>query len=170
MKNKKGFTLVELLAVIVILALIMGIAVVSIGGVLQTSREKTFRETAASLINGVRQQLYIENKLTAGYYTVPDSILEKGGKESPYGGSYKYADVASSEANGNCTGNGKTKVSVFCKTDSAPSTTCDASTKAYVQVEASGSNFNYSICLSDGTHYVNAGETDLLNQTAKINP
>ena len=29
MKNKKGFTLVELLAVIVILALVMGIAVVS---------------------------------------------------------------------------------------------------------------------------------------------
>ena len=90
MKNKKGFTLVELLAVIVILALIMGIAVVSIGGVLQTSREKTFRETAASLINGVRQQLYIENKIAAGSYGFEENILEKGGKESPFSGTFQY--------------------------------------------------------------------------------
>ena len=34
--NKKGFTLVELLAVIVILALIMSIAIVSIGGILKS--------------------------------------------------------------------------------------------------------------------------------------
>ena len=34
MKNKKGFTLVELLAVIVVLAIVMGIAAVAITNVL----------------------------------------------------------------------------------------------------------------------------------------
>ena len=53
MKNKKGFTLVELLAVIVILALIMGIAVVGIGSVLSTSRTKIMYENALSIVEGV---------------------------------------------------------------------------------------------------------------------
>ena len=163
MKNKKGFTLVELLAVIVILALIMGIAVVSIGGVLQSSREKTYRETAASLLNGVRQQLYIENQLAEGYYSVPSTILEKGGKESSFGGTYNY----STETSTTCTGTGKTFIAGFCKTTSAPET-CSATAKAYVRVEKDGNNWKYTICLSDGTHYLNAEESTLLNHSATI--
>ena len=81
MKNKKGFTLVELLAVIVILALIMGIAVVSIGGVLNNARQSTFKETALSIINGVRQQATIANELDPGYYYFTVNLLEKGGTD-----------------------------------------------------------------------------------------
>lgn len=44
-KNNKGFTLVELLAVIVILAIIMVIAVMSINEVINASRAKAFNET-----------------------------------------------------------------------------------------------------------------------------
>ena len=40
--NKKGFTLVELLAVIVVLAIVMGLAVVAISGVLDNARKATF--------------------------------------------------------------------------------------------------------------------------------
>ncbi len=44
MKDRKGFTLVELLAVIVILAIIMIIAIPSVLGTLETARRKTFVE------------------------------------------------------------------------------------------------------------------------------
>ena len=44
MKNKNGFTLVELLAVIVILAVIMIIAIQSVLNILQTAKEKSFKE------------------------------------------------------------------------------------------------------------------------------
>ena len=161
MKNKKGFTLVELLAVIVILALIMGIAVVSIGGVLQTSREKTFRETAASLINGVRQQLYIENKIAAGSYGFEENILEKGGKESPFSGTFQYECP---------TGDNGTQIgsSNVCKYATEP-TGCTASSKAYVKVTNTDGVFSYKICLSDGTKYVFADESALLDNTATIN-
>ncbi len=42
--NKKGFTLVELLAVIVILAIIMGLALFSMNGAFSTSKEKILEE------------------------------------------------------------------------------------------------------------------------------
>ena len=68
--NKKGFTLVELLAVIVILALIMAIAVYSISGILQSSREGVFKDTAISVIRGVKNQLRVlqqeETSICAG--------------------------------------------------------------------------------------------------------
>ena len=160
MKNKKGFTLVELLAVIVILALVMGIAVVSVGGVLSSSREKTFRETAASLINGVRQQLYIENAVptSSTQYTYTSAILEKGGTNSPYGGSYKYT---TSCAAANLVGSSTT----LCTTTGQ---SCSATTNSYVQATVADGNVTYTVCLADGSHYVYATDTALLNNTAPI--
>lgn len=52
--NNKGFTLVELLAVVVILALVMGLAVTSMLGVMNSSRQSTLHsaaQTAASNLN-----------------------------------------------------------------------------------------------------------------------
>ena len=160
MKNKKGFTLVELLAVIVILALIMGIAVVSIGGVLTSSREKTYRETAASLINGVRQQLYVQNKVAEGYYCFTESILEKGGTQSPYGGDYNYGCPSGVES----VGGGVSKYGTSATTPS-----CSATQDAYVHVTENAGVYTYSICLSDGTKYLNeANEQTLLDNSAAI--
>ena len=164
MKNKKGFTLVELLAVIVILALIMGIAVVSIGGVLTSSREKTYRETAASLIDGVRKQLYVDNKVEAGTYTFTSSVLEKGGANSPFGGTYQYVSGCD-ESNYA----GTEVVSGICKlTGSAPA--CGVSTKAYVVITESSGAYSYAICLADGSRYVDtdATENSLLDNSATI--
>ena len=50
MKNKKGFTLVELLAVIVVLAIVMGIAAVAITNVLDTTRKNAYVASAKQFI------------------------------------------------------------------------------------------------------------------------
>ena len=53
--NKKGFTLVELLAVVVILALVMGIAATSMLSTMNSSRKSTLHsaaQTAAANLNG----------------------------------------------------------------------------------------------------------------------
>jgi type IV pilus assembly protein PilA len=50
MKKKKGFTLVELLAVIVILAIIMIIAIPAVLNTMQTARKKSFMERERSFI------------------------------------------------------------------------------------------------------------------------
>ena len=155
--NKKGFTLVELLAVIVILALIMGIAVVSIGGVLSSSREKTYRETAASLINAVRQKLYLDGSIAPNTYWVTPAALERGGATSPYGGSYNY-----NTGEGGCA----SSVCTLTSTEKDSLGNCGVSSKAYVLIEQQGEDFKYTICLSDGTHFVYATEAALLNDDA----
>lgn len=54
MKNKKGFTLVELLAVIVVLAIVMGIAAVAITNVLDSTRKNAYVATAKQFITGAK--------------------------------------------------------------------------------------------------------------------
>lgn len=53
MKNNKGFTLVELLAVIVILAIILAIAVPGISKILEGSKKSAFEADAKMLITGI---------------------------------------------------------------------------------------------------------------------
>ena len=58
--KKKGFTLVELLAVIVILAVILLIAVPKIGDVIYSSRKNTFKNSAYALVS-TAEKLYQES-------------------------------------------------------------------------------------------------------------
>ncbi len=161
MKNKKGFTLVELLAVIVILALIMSIAVVSISGVLQDTREKTYRETALSIINGVRQRLVLANEQKDGIYYFDDSILESGGKQSSFGGTIQIGNATGTDAGTAVSG---TTGIYYKSTTSAPS--CSATSKSYVYVStASGTNRQvYKICLTAGANekYVAGTEDEVM--------
>ena len=53
MKNNKGFTLVELLTVIVILAIILAIAVPGISKILEGSKKSAFEADAKMLITGI---------------------------------------------------------------------------------------------------------------------
>ena len=55
--NKKGFTLVETLTVIVILGLIMTIAVSSVTKYITTSKKKTLVQTIASYIDEIKLQV-----------------------------------------------------------------------------------------------------------------
>ncbi len=99
--NKKGFTLVELLAVIVILALLMAVAVTSMGGVLTNTRRNTTRQSAGSILDTVRLELqtsYITGNIPAGVYVFTQDVLDKGGTDAPLGGKFIYYDKAGGTA------------------------------------------------------------------------
>ena len=61
MKNNKGFTLVELLAVIVVLALLMVVATSSIGGALNNAKKNTLKTEAQKMLTEAF------NDITASY-------------------------------------------------------------------------------------------------------
>ena len=76
MKKKKGFTLVELLAVIVILAVILIIAMPKISDVIKNSKEASL-ETTAKLIASQAEKKYTENQVLDGSSTIKCSDVVK---------------------------------------------------------------------------------------------
>ena len=159
MKNKKGFTLVELLAVVVILALVMSIAVISIGLVLEKTRESTYKSTAATLLDGVRKRLLLANKLGEGDYEFTISLLEKGGENSPFGGAIQYLPNTLQ-----CSDDNKVDDNI-CKVSTRE---CTATATSFVRVTSVDSSYRYSICLTAGANnkYIYlATESSLLDAT-----
>lgn len=81
-KNKKGFTLVELLAVIVILGVLLMIAVPAIQNVINKSKKNSFESQAKLIIENVETMLSateIEKKPTSTCYIKAGDIkLERG--------------------------------------------------------------------------------------------
>lgn len=59
--RKNGFTLVELLAVIVIIAIILAIAVPAIGGLIESARRGSFESDAKMIIKAVEYKLLQDN-------------------------------------------------------------------------------------------------------------
>ena len=157
MKNKNGFTLVELLAVIVILGLITSIAVFAVTKILDNSKKAAFKNTATSIINGVRQKLFSNNRVEEGDYEFTDKLFEKGGVESPFGGNILYRTDLSGCSNqiGDS----------ICRVNYK---TCSSSSTSFVRVEkVAGVNtgYSYSICLTagEGNDFINlSSESELL--------
>ena len=57
LKNKKGFTLVELLAVIVILAIILAIAIPGISGIINSAKKGAFESDAKMIVTGIEYRV-----------------------------------------------------------------------------------------------------------------
>ena len=87
--NKKGFTLVELLAVIVVLALLMIVAARAIGNTMTESKERAIKAEAKKLVDQTYEdiQLYLVNgtdtityKKTGSTATIAGSINQTSSK------------------------------------------------------------------------------------------
>lgn len=78
--NKKGFTLVELLAVIVILGVIMLIAIPSVGTIIKNSRENSFISSGKMYISTAQNLIAGEISSTENY-CISVSTLNGGKKD-----------------------------------------------------------------------------------------
>ena len=123
MKNKKGFTLVELLAVIVILAVILVIAIPRILDVIDSSKLSSFESSARMIIsdaekqyainkvNGIEEEISCENtsKLNNNEYSNCEITFDSEGLASiELTGSGKFEGLT-------CTGN---SITLTCNTNS----------------------------------------------------
>ena len=165
--NKKGFTLVELLAVIVILALIMAIAIYSISRILQNSREGVFKDTALSIIRGVKNQLLASNQQEDGTYYFDKTLLEND-NDLPFGGKIKYR---SNEGTRLDTSGGNSPLFKASKV-ALNETNCTSGKASFVNVDANAGVYTYSICLVPTSTDANARlirgtEADLMGSTAR---
>ena len=89
MKNKKGFTLIEVIAVIVILGVIFLIAIPSVSSIIMTSRKKTYLVDAGRYIEATKNFIHSNNinlrdeNIT---FYIPSKCLDVDkSEESPFG-------------------------------------------------------------------------------------
>ena len=76
--NKKGFTMVELLAVITILGIISGIAIISVSGYLTSTRQKTMENLATTAYDGMLNYMIERNVLLN-----PNEVYPAGADTNP---------------------------------------------------------------------------------------
>ncbi|WP_261133096.1 type II secretion system protein [Bacillus sp. Marseille-Q3570] len=103
-KSERGFTLVELLATIVILGIIAAIAVPSIGKLIENTKEDTHKANAMQIIEAAR--LYVLSEDPSATSVNAQTLSREGFLEAvpknPSGeGSYNVADVTINHNNSN---------------------------------------------------------------------
>ena len=87
--NKKGFTLVELLAVIVVLALLMVVAASSIGSALENSKIKSLETEANKILTNAYTDL--ESSIMAGTTSSITSSPYFSGQDGDFKYGFKYS-------------------------------------------------------------------------------
>ena len=163
LRDRKGFTLVELLAVIVVLAIVMGMAVVGITSVLENTRKSAFAADAKSYLEGAHQLVRADeaNKMLGGtttyapscstgstdtkYIKIDDIPLDSGGK-SPYGNEYTKCG------------------------STAPTTTTTSCSFIEVKSNISGTKctYSYKIFLTDGIYKIPFNDEESVNASLVV--
>ena len=89
MKNNKGFTLIEILAVIIILGVIMIIAIPAISQNILDSRKSSYVTSVQKYIDAAREEVssynYRVNNENAAYYIPTKCLQTENGDVSPFG-------------------------------------------------------------------------------------
>ncbi len=83
LKNQKGLTLLELLAVIVVLGIIAAIAIPSIGGIIKHTKEKSHYANAQAIIDAARLRVSAENPEQSMEYFLDADLVQKGYLDPP---------------------------------------------------------------------------------------
>lgn len=106
--NKQGFTLVELLAVIVILAVILAIAVPSISSMITNAKKNSFEANVEMIIKGIDYKILEGAAVTVSASTnQKDGIGSYGGNPSDYTSFYITSTSPSITVSLTGTANGK---------------------------------------------------------------
>lgn len=121
MKKRNGFTLVELLAVIVILAIILVIAVPQIMNTIESSREGSI-ESSTMLIASSAERDYLAKQVTEG--TVDTSAITCASVATVSSGDYGDCSIAWSEGTATVTLAGAGKFDGYSCTGTSTSATC----------------------------------------------
>lgn len=88
--NKKGFTLVELLAVIVVLGIITGITVISVNSFYGKTKEKTEDVFISTITDALDMYLTTEAPKLTTYENCSNKLKKSNGKEALV----KYAEIS----------------------------------------------------------------------------
>ena len=164
MKKKKGFTLVELLAVIVILAIILVIAVPKIMDTIQNAKEGTLM-SSAKLIAGQAEKKYVENQVLGITDKIECSDIVKTSDAD-----YDTCDIkfdSDGKASVTISGKGKFEGMAVCggtKTDATISEGCYTDEACFTYTTTVGAySIDYDKCIEYFENESNFNPIDITN-------